>query len=187
MAEMETVSASRISDICLLVHDLERAISFYRDQVGFELRRLAPGFADFFTGGVTLALWQVDHMQTHLGLPPAPAHRGGGRTMAAMHVDSSERVHQLQQQLASRGVPFVVEPKAYPWNAYACYFKDPEGNVIETYLDSPFHVPQPHGEPLDLSKPDEQIIRETEDACRKDPGFMPIEQYQASMAAKLGT
>ncbi len=70
-------------------------------------------------------------------------------------------------------------------NAWSCYFKDPEGNVIETYLDSPFHVPQPHGEPLDLSKSDEEIVRETEDACRKDPGFMPIAQYQASMAAKL--
>jgi catechol 2,3-dioxygenase-like lactoylglutathione lyase family enzyme len=129
----EIVSRPTISDICLLVVDLERAISFYRDQVGFELRRLAPGFADFFTGGVTLALWQVDHMQAHLGLPPAPAHRGGGRNMAAIYVDSRERVQQLQQQLASRGVPFVVEPKAYPWNAYACYFKDPEDNLWEIY------------------------------------------------------
>jgi catechol 2,3-dioxygenase len=70
-------------------------------------------------------------------------------------------------------------------NAWSCYFKDPEGNVIETYLDTPFHVPQPHGDPLDLSKSDEQIMRETEDACRKDPGFMPIQEYQAGMAQKL--
>lgn len=71
-------------------------------------------------------------------------------------------------------------------NAWSCYFKDPEGNVIEAYLDSPFHVPQPHGEPLDLSKSDADILRETEATCRQDPGFMPIAQYQASMAAKLG-
>lgn len=70
-------------------------------------------------------------------------------------------------------------------NAWSCYFKDPEGNVIETYLDSPFHVPQPHGEPLDLSKSDEQILRETEEACRNDPGFMPIAEYQVQMAEKL--
>jgi uncharacterized protein len=133
MAERQVIARSSISDICLLVQDLERAISFYRDQVGFELRRLAPGFADFFTGGVTLALWQVDHMQTHLGLPPAPGHKGGWHTMAAIQVDSSKRVHQLQQEFASRGVPFVVEPKAYPWNAYACYFKDPEDNLWEIY------------------------------------------------------
>jgi uncharacterized protein len=133
MAERQAVARSSISDICLLVQDLERAISFYRDQVGFELRRLAPGFADFFTGGVTLALWQVDHMQTHLALPTGPAHKGGWRTMAAIQVESSEHVHQMQQELASRGVPFVIEPRAYPWNAYACYFKDPEDNLWEIY------------------------------------------------------
>src|SRR6202041_4063910 len=83
MAERQAIARSSISDICLLVQDLERAISFYRDQVGFELRRLAPGFADFFTGGVTLALWQVDHMQSHLGLPPEIASRGGGGAIAA--------------------------------------------------------------------------------------------------------
>lgn len=71
-------------------------------------------------------------------------------------------------------------------NAWSCYFKDPEGNVLETYLDTPFHVPQPHGDPLDLTKSDDEIMRETEAVCRQDPGFMPITQYQASMAEALG-
>jgi catechol 2,3-dioxygenase len=57
---------------------------------------------------------------------------------------------------------------------------------VEAYLDTPFHVPQPHGKPLDLSKSDEQILRETEAACRQDPGFMPIEQFKQQMAARLG-
>jgi catechol 2,3-dioxygenase len=70
-------------------------------------------------------------------------------------------------------------------NAWSCYFKDPEGNTVEAYLDTPFHVPQPHGEPLDLSKSDEEILRETEAACRADPGFMPIEAFQQSLASRL--
>jgi uncharacterized protein len=123
----------RISDFCFLVKDLDRAIAFYRDQVGFKLRRLAPGFADFFTTGVTVALWQVDHMQTHLKLPPGIASRGGWRSMAAIQVESSERVHSLYQELGARGVPFVAEPQAYPWNAFACYFTDPEENLWEIY------------------------------------------------------
>jgi catechol 2,3-dioxygenase-like lactoylglutathione lyase family enzyme len=124
------LARSSISDICLLVVDLEGAIAFYRDRVGFRLRRVAPGFADFFTGGVTLALWQVEHMQTHLGLP---AQRGGGRAMAAIQVESSEQVRGLYQQLSASGVPFVAAPQAYPWNAYACYFTDPEENLWEIY------------------------------------------------------
>jgi catechol 2,3-dioxygenase len=62
-------------------------------------------------------------------------------------------------------------------NAWSIYFKDPEGNTVEVYLDSPFHVPQPHGDPLDLGKSDEEILRTTETACRKDPGFMVREEF----------
>jgi catechol 2,3-dioxygenase len=70
-------------------------------------------------------------------------------------------------------------------NAWSCYFADPEGNTVEAYLDTPFHVPQPHGDPLDLRKSDEEILRETEAACRADPGFMLIGDYQALMAERL--
>jgi catechol 2,3-dioxygenase len=72
-------------------------------------------------------------------------------------------------------------------NAWSCYFKDPEGNTVEAYLDTPFHVPQPHGKPLDLSKSDDEILQETEAACRTDPGFMRIETFQASLANRLAT
>jgi catechol 2,3-dioxygenase len=70
-------------------------------------------------------------------------------------------------------------------NAWSCYFKDPEGNTVEAYLDTPFHVPQPHGEPLDLTKSDAEILRETEAACRADPGFMMMDAFQKSLASRL--
>lgn len=70
-------------------------------------------------------------------------------------------------------------------NAWSCYFKDPEGNTVEAFLDTPFHTPQPHGEPLDLSKSDEEILRETEAACRASPGFMTMSAFQQSLRDKL--
>jgi catechol 2,3-dioxygenase len=70
-------------------------------------------------------------------------------------------------------------------NAWSVYFKDPEGNTVEAYLDTPFHVPQPHGEFLDLSKSDEEIVRETEAACRKEPGFMPFNAFTRSLGERL--
>ena len=70
-------------------------------------------------------------------------------------------------------------------NAWSCYFKDPEGNTVEAYLDTPFHVPQPHGEPLDLTKSDDEILRETEASCRADPGFMMMKDFQELLARRL--
>ena len=72
-------------------------------------------------------------------------------------------------------------------NAWSCYFKDPEGNTVEAYLDTPFHVPQPHGVPLDLTKSDAEILRETEAACRADAGFMMMGEFQRSLADRLAT
>ncbi|WP_395703049.1 VOC family protein [Aquabacterium sp.] len=64
-------------------------------------------------------------------------------------------------------------------NALSIYFEDPEGNTIEVYLDTPWYIPQPHGDPLDLDKPDAQIWAETEAACRADPGFAPVQAWAA--------
>ncbi|MGY4309315.1 catechol 2,3-dioxygenase [Bradyrhizobium sp. USDA 4369] len=70
-------------------------------------------------------------------------------------------------------------------NAWSIYFNDPEGNLVEVYVDTPFYVPQPHGDPLELEKSDEQILRETEEACRKDPGFMLVSEWEQLMAQRL--
>jgi catechol 2,3-dioxygenase len=70
-------------------------------------------------------------------------------------------------------------------NAWSCYFKDPEGNMVEAYLDTPFHVPQPHGAPFDLTASDDEILAWTEAHCREDAGFMMMDDYKAKMRAKL--
>jgi len=69
-------------------------------------------------------------------------------------------------------------------NALSIYFSDLEQNTVEVYLDTPWYVPQPHGDPLDLGKTDEEIWAETEAACRADPGFMPVADWMARFAAR---
>jgi catechol 2,3-dioxygenase len=63
-------------------------------------------------------------------------------------------------------------------NALSLYFSDPEGNTVEVHFDTTFCVSQPHGDPLDLSRPETEILAETEASCRADPSFMPIESWR---------
>ena len=63
-------------------------------------------------------------------------------------------------------------------NALSIYFSDPESNTVEVYVDTPWYVAQPHGDRLDLDLPDEVIWQRTEDACRADPTYMSIEEWQ---------
>lgn len=64
-------------------------------------------------------------------------------------------------------------------NALSIYFDDPEDNLVEVYLDTPWYVTQPHGDPLDLEKSDAEIWAETERACRADPTFLPLAEWSA--------
>ena len=70
-------------------------------------------------------------------------------------------------------------------NAWSCYFLDPEGNTVEAYLDTPFHVPQPHGVPFDLMASDGEILHWTEAHCRETAGFMFMDDYKRKMREKL--
>jgi len=63
-------------------------------------------------------------------------------------------------------------------NALSIYFSDPEDNTVEVYIDTPWYVTQPHGDPLDLGRPDDEIWAETERICRADPTFMPAQQWR---------
>lgn len=69
-------------------------------------------------------------------------------------------------------------------NAISIYLLDPEGNTVEVYIDTPFYVSQPHGDPLDLGLPDDEILRQTEAVCRRDPSFQPLADWQAAFARR---
>lgn len=69
-------------------------------------------------------------------------------------------------------------------NALSIYFADLEENTVEVYLDTPWYVPQPHGDPLDLAKADAEIWAETEAICRADPGFVPVDEWMARFGSR---
>lgn len=70
-------------------------------------------------------------------------------------------------------------------NAWSVYFNDPEGNRIEVYLDTPFHTPQPCGEPLHLDQSDTELLEETRRLVDGLPGSKPRADYVEEMGIKL--
>lgn len=69
--------------------------------------------------------------------------------------------------------------------ALSIYFADPEDNAIEIYMDTPWYVPQPHGVPIDLSLPNDEIMAATEKHCRETSGFLRLDQWQAKVGDRL--
>ena len=121
----------RITDIALFVADLQRALVFYRDRLGLQVKRLDTGFAEFWLEGATLALWEEADVRRALGLGNAA--RRGPHAMVAIRLETPEAVDALHAELAARGVTFRGPPRTHPWNAHAAYFSDPDDNLWELY------------------------------------------------------
>ncbi|WP_187972834.1 VOC family protein [Aquibium microcysteis] len=123
----------RISDICLLVEDIQRTVDFYVDRLGFRLRRRAEGFADFHGEGVTLAAWEIGHISRHTGVSDVRAPRAAHKACVAVRLDAPAEIDRVHAALSAKGVPFQGPPADYVWNARCAYFTDPDGTLWELY------------------------------------------------------
>jgi catechol 2,3-dioxygenase-like lactoylglutathione lyase family enzyme len=70
-------------------------------------------------------------------------------------------------------------------NAISLYCRDPEGNRLELFMDTPWYCEQPLREPLDFALSDEQIMAQAEAIARGRPRFMPRAQWQAELARQM--
>jgi catechol-2,3-dioxygenase len=69
--------------------------------------------------------------------------------------------------------------------AISVYFRDPEGNRIEVFVDTPWHVQQPFRQPIDLSLPDQEVWRWAEAHARNLPGFRPVADWRQQFQTRV--
>jgi catechol-2,3-dioxygenase len=99
-------------------------------------------------------------------------------------VESLDDVRTMHDRVRAAGME--ITQTTLHGNAWSVYFKDPDGNRVEIYAHTPWHIPQPHAVPFDLSLPNEEIMAQTEAHCREDAGFLPAAERAKVMAAKMG-
>lgn len=71
-------------------------------------------------------------------------------------VPTIQDLRDYHQRLMAENVK--VERIVSHGNAFGMYFFDPEGNRVELYYKTGIPVPQPHGDPIDLSRTDEELL-----------------------------
>ena len=123
-----------ITDVCILVEDIDRTIAFYTEKLDFKLRRSAEGFADFEGPNVILAAWELGHMSTHTGVSNRRAPPGVKKVCIAVELESAYLLDKLYAELKERGVYFQSPPEDYKWNARCVYFSDPDDTLWELYV-----------------------------------------------------
>lgn len=68
-------------------------------------------------------------------------------------------------------------------NAISAYFRDPEGNRLEVFVDTEWHVPQPCAAPVDLLKSDDEIMALVERQIADLPGVRARADWERERAA----
>lgn len=126
----------RISFITLAVDDLERALAFYRDGLGWPTKGIVGsefehGAVVFFdcVGGLKLALWPRRSLAAESGAPlSAP---GATACALAQNVDSTAAVDALMQRAERAGAQVLRPPHTTFYGGYVGYFRDPDGHLWE--------------------------------------------------------
>ena len=152
----------RVGHVHLKVSDLDRALKFYRDVLGFELTQRYGNEAAFLSAGgyhhhIGLNTWESEG-----GSPPPPGSTGLYH-LAIVYPTRAQLADALRRVLNAR---IRLEGASDHRVSEAIYLRDPDGNGVELYWDRPKQEwpRKPNGdlamvtEPLDL----DQLLREVE-------------------------
>jgi predicted enzyme related to lactoylglutathione lyase len=124
-----------ISVVTVYVNDIDRAIAFYTDKLGWEKTMDVPMGPD--SRWVTVApKGERTAFTLTKGGPMWSSEKVGGFSGVIIEVDDVFKTHE---QLGKRGVAFAEPPRTEPWGGWAM-FSDSEGNVHGMHSPAPANV-----------------------------------------------
>ena len=125
--------ATRIGHVHLKVADLERALGFYRDVLGFELTQRFGTSAAFLSAGGYHHHIGLNTWESAGGRPPAEGTTGLYH-LAILYPTRAELADALRR-LMKAGIP--LEGASDHGVSEALYLRDPDDNGVELYWDRP--------------------------------------------------
>lgn len=124
---------TEIGHVHLKVSDLERAIAFYSNVLGFEVRQRMGTSAAFLSAGGYHHHIGLNTWESHRGGPPPPGTTG--LYHFAIRYPSRAALADALLRLRRAGLP--LDGAADHGVSEALYLRDPDGNGIELYWDRP--------------------------------------------------
>lgn len=131
--EYTVPSGTSIGHVHLKVSDLDRALEFYRDLLGFELTTMYGENAAFLSAGgyhhhIGLNTWHSK------GGPPAPRNIAGLYHAAFLYPTRRDLAAILQRLIDAE---YPINGASDHGVSEAIYLNDPDGNGVELYHDRP--------------------------------------------------
>ena len=162
------------------VHDLDRMARFYKDALRFTETDRGQ------LGAVQLVFLSRDpdtHHQIALvsGRPESLAFNPINQI--SLSVPDLASLRRFHARLLAAGASDMQT--ATHGNAVSLYCRDPEGNRLEIFMDTPWYCDQPLRLPIDLTQDDEGVMAQALAIAQAAPKFMPRAQWRAEMAERM--
>jgi catechol-2,3-dioxygenase len=177
---MTSVPEFSFSHMGIFVTDPRRMEDFYTRVLGFAVTDRGP------LGSLSLVFLSRDPREHHqIVLASGRPASGGFNPINQMSFRMADfaGLREMHRRLEEEGVKDLA-PVSHG-NALSVYFKDPEGNRIELFVDTPWYVQQPLRIPMDMRLPDAELWDWAEREARKQPGFKPVEEWRSALKMKL--
>lgn len=112
--------ASGVATVWMPVEDMGRALKFYGEILGLEVKKEGDDWSELDANGVSI------------GLNGRESTRGDGTGGAVLTLQPDGTLYDELVRLTDAGVTFVGEVSDHPWGRIAT-FKDSEGNDLQLY------------------------------------------------------
>jgi len=177
---MASPSQLQFSHIGLYVTDLARMARFYKEALRFTQTDAGD------LGAVQLVFLSRDPNEHHqlvlaTGRPADMAFNVVNQI--SFRVPDLAALRGFHDRLLAEGAG-DMHPVTHG-NAVSLYCRDPEGNRLELFMDTPWYCDQPLRETIDLARPDAEILAQAEAIARRHPKFMPRARWQAEVARRM--
>ena len=171
----------KLSHAFINVVDVNKVVPFYTDILGFQITDRGH-----INGEIEAVFMSQDPDNHHqIALAGTLKDNKGARNLGhvAFRMEKLDDLRALKKRLTSEGI--AIGRELSHGNAWSLYFTDPEGNGVECFVDTPFHVSQPQGKPTDIELDDAALLDMTRDDFHQEPEFGPYADWQEVMRRKL--
>ncbi|MBN9426167.1 MAG: VOC family protein [Burkholderiales bacterium] len=175
----------RFSHLGFYVTDIEKQAQFYQQLLEFTVTD--RGFLEGPNGPMQLVFMSRDPDEHHqlVLISGRPEHLAFNViNQISLKADSLSTLQSFYRRLKEAGVADIA-PITHG-NALSVYCRDPEGNRLELYVDTPWYVTQPCRVPAPFDLPENELLAWAEKHARTLEGFRSRSQWRSEMAQRMG-
>ncbi|WP_020407640.1 VOC family protein [Hahella ganghwensis] len=167
-----------LSHFELFVNNVDEMEHFYRETLGFIVTDRGKG------EGAMVFLSRSPEEHHQLVLNPQSGFKSDKSPLdhLSFRVASLSDLRQFYLSLSKSEVSCDTVSHGTAWSIY---FRDPEGNRLEIFTDTPWYVHQPCKFKVDLSLSDDALYAYTEAKVSDMPGFCAVSEWSRAHQASV--